>query len=73
MRVRINDRTIAVELGLAEARVLLDELLDVPGGSHRPKIRQLCKSIETVFRLHGGYFDSAGEEEEAQLRRRKTS
>lgn len=29
----------------AEGRVLLEELLDVPGGSRMPKISQLCRGL----------------------------
>lgn len=63
--------TVRIECSLAEMRVLLNELLDTPGGSRRPKIRQLCNALETHLKLHGSGFEEAGEEAEARLRRKK--
>jgi len=41
----IDDR-VCVELSGAEARALLEELSDVPGGSRLPKLRQLCSGLD---------------------------
>jgi hypothetical protein len=71
VKVEQSDYTVRVELTLAELRVLLDELLDVPGGSRRPKIRQLCHALEVQLKLRNGGFDGCGREAEARLRRRK--
>lgn len=43
--------TISLELTLAEARVLLDELSDVRGGARLPKVRQVCAELEDTFAL----------------------
>lgn len=51
MRVRRSEDTIAIELTPAEARVFLNELLDVPGGARRPKIRQVCAELSGSFAL----------------------
>jgi len=71
MKVEQSEYTVRVELTLAEMRVLLDELLDAPGGARRPKIRQLCNALETHLKLRGGGFNQAGKEAEARLRRKK--
>ena len=45
--------SICIDLSPAEAVVLFNELLDVPGGTRLPKIRQLCEELENVFRFEG--------------------
>ena len=51
MRLRWRENVIAIELTPAEARVLLEELLHVRGGARLPKIRQVCKELESTFEL----------------------
>ena len=71
MKIEQSAYKVHLELTLAEMRVLLDELLDMPGGSRRPKIRQLCNALETQLKLRNGGFDVAARAGEARLRRRK--
>lgn len=53
MRLRWRENTICVEFTPAEARVFLDELSHVRGGARLPKIRQVCKELESVFEIEG--------------------
>lgn len=60
MRVKRTEDDVALVMSGAEAKVLLEELLDVPGGTHLPKIRQACRELGSWRRL---------EEEQATERR----
>lgn len=61
MRVKRSDEGFRIEFAAAEARVFLEELLDVPGGARRPKIRQACAQLELAFK---GVDERAGRVEE---------
>jgi hypothetical protein len=62
MRVkRSPDFTLRIELSFVEARVLLDELLDVRGGARLPKVRQVCRELRLAL---GGLDHNAGRTEE---------
>ena len=51
MKIHRSEDNIHVELTIAEARVLLDELAHVRGGARLPKIRQVCAGLETTLEL----------------------
>ena len=51
VKIRRSVNSVCIDLGPAEARVFLEELSDVRGGARRPKIRQLCKELETALSL----------------------
>lgn len=51
MIVRIRESAVCVELPLAEARVFLDELAEVRGGSKLPKLRQVCDHLARTLEL----------------------
>jgi hypothetical protein len=50
MQIACAKDGIAVEITGAEARVLLDELGDVPGKA-RPKVRQLYRELERAIEI----------------------
>jgi len=42
---------ILLKMSGAEARALLNELYDVPGGSRLPKIKQLYRELDGLFAM----------------------
>jgi len=61
MRVKRSDDGYRIEFATGEAKAFFDELVDVPGGARRPKIRQVCHELELAFR---GIDERAGRTEE---------
>lgn len=51
MKIRRTTDSICVELPLAEAAVLLDELSHVRGGARLPKLKQVCTELEGALAL----------------------
>ena len=51
MKVHSTPGFIYIDLSVAEAKALLEELLDVRGGTRMPKIRQVCQALEARFEL----------------------
>lgn len=51
MRVTRSNGHVHIDLPIAAGRFLLQELLDVKGGSKLPKVKQLCKELEAAFAL----------------------
>jgi hypothetical protein len=51
MKIRRSDDSVHIDLSLAEARVLLEELSGVRGGARLPKLRQVCVGLEALFSL----------------------
>ncbi len=51
MKIRRTADTLNIELPFAEARVLFDELSDVRGGARLPKLKQVCRELETALEL----------------------
>jgi hypothetical protein len=50
VKVRRDDKcALHVFLTGGESRALLEELLNVPGGSRMPKLRQLCHELEAAL------------------------
>lgn len=47
---RTLDR-IQLDMTIAEARALLEELVDVPGGTKLPKLRQTCRVLDDAIAL----------------------
>ena len=65
MKLKRLDNGVSLELRGYEAKLLFDELLDVPGGSRLPKLRQLCRELELWLEF------PAGEDSGAYARRVK--
>lgn len=61
MRVKRTEDGVAIVMSGAEGRVLLEELLDVPGGARLPKLRQVCRGL--------GLWHKEEEERTEELRR----
>jgi hypothetical protein len=51
MRIHRTVQTLSIELPLAEALVLLDELSHVRGGARLPKLKQVCHELEMALTL----------------------
>lgn len=51
MKIHRGNDYIHIDLSGAEAAVLLEELETVPGGSKRPKIRQVCEDLGRLLGL----------------------
>jgi|WetSurMetagenome_2_1015567.scaffolds.fasta_scaffold268719_3 hypothetical protein len=51
MKIVRGTNTVSVELTIPEARLLLEELLDVPRGSKMQKVKQICDSLAHFFRV----------------------
>ena len=51
MKIRSAPDAIHIELSVAEAHVLHDELAHVRGGARLPKLRQVCSGLEALFVL----------------------
>ena len=49
MMIRREDDRVQIDLTGAEARVLLEELAHVRGGSRLPKLRQVCVGLEVTL------------------------
>lgn len=45
MKITRTEGGVTIAMSGAEARVLLDKLLDVPGGARLPKLRQVCREL----------------------------
>jgi len=68
MRIRRTENNgVRLEMSGAEAKALLDELLDVPGGSRMPKISQACRMLG-LWRKFG---EDPGEDPRNVARRKK--
>ena len=68
MKVHRSDDNVHVELTIAEARVLLDELAHVRGGARLPKLRQVCVALEALFVLMAPPSRGAAERRQRNLR-----
>lgn len=64
---RTDNNAIRLEMSGAEAKALLNELLDVPGGSRLPKIRQACHLLGLWHR----FGEDPGEDPRNVVRRKK--
>jgi hypothetical protein len=51
VRILLEDTRVQINLTGPEARVLLEELAHVRGGSRMPKLRQVCAGLEALFML----------------------
>jgi hypothetical protein len=61
MRVKRSDDGYRIEFAAGEAKAFFEELVDLPGGARRPKIRQVCDQLELAFK---GVDERAGRAEE---------
>lgn len=51
MKIHRSTGFIHVDLTVAEAKTLLDELENVRGGSRLPKVRQVCGGLDEAITL----------------------
>lgn len=51
MRIHLEGTRVQIDLTGAEARVFLEELAHVRGGTRMPKLRQVCAGLEATFML----------------------
>lgn len=51
MKIYRSADSVHIDLSIAEARVFLEELAHVRGGTRLPKLRQVCDGLEALFTL----------------------
>jgi len=71
LKVRRTLYAISIELPIAEAVVLFDELSHVRGGARLPKLKQVCRELEVAFTLEAQRKNSKAREEARLARRTK--
>lgn len=51
MKIYRSSKTVHVELSVAEARVLIEEMAHVRGGARLRKFKQVCEGLESTVAL----------------------